>query len=149
MYKHTDDKGVTTYTDVEVEGSTQVIPAEGNTIKLPKYAGKKNPVEVQKAAYDTFLIVSPQNDSTIRDNNGNIAVSLSVSPELDAANGHSISVYIDDNISSSKGTSLAVTLNNVNRGSHTIYAIVSDAEAKTLIQSNSITVHFKQSSRLH
>ena len=149
MYKHTDAEGVTTYTDTEVEGATQIKPPEGNTIKLPKYVAKNKPADDTKSDYAAFSIVSPQNDSTFRDNAGNLAVTLTLTPELNTAEGHSIAVYIDGKKAVSNSTSLAVTINNVMRGSHAVYAVVTDTNAKALIQSNNITVHFKQHSVLH
>ena len=149
MYKHKNADGVTTYTDVEEEGATQITPPTGNTIKLPKFVAQKKAANVTKAHYDSFLIVSPQNDATFRNNNGVIPITLSLSPELDSADGHSISAYIDGTKAVTNGSSLSLSINNVDRGSHTIYAVVYDSAAKMLIQSNSVTVHFKQTSILH
>lgn len=149
MYKHTDADGVTTYTDTEVEGATQIKPPEGNTIKLPRYVAKQKSVDSPKSAYTAFSIVSPVNDSTVRDNNGAITLTLSITPELDTESGHSISAYIDSKKAVSNSTSLSITVENADRGTHSIYAGVSDADGKLLIQSNSITIHLKKYSSLH
>lgn len=150
LYKHTDSQGVTTYSDTETEGAVQITPPEGNTIKMPKHVAKKRVSEESiSGSYSTFIIVSPKNDSTIRGNNRSVSLTLSLTPELDTAEGHTIWAYIDGKPAVSNSISLTVTINNINRGSHTIYAVVRDPMAKSLIQTNSIAIHLKQFSSLH
>ena len=150
MYKHKDAEGVTIYSDVPAEGATPIVTPEGNTIKLPKYVAKKKPAkEPADSGYSAFIIVSPENDSTLRDNSGNITITLALTPELKIDSRHSISAFVDGLKTVSNSASLAITINNINRGSHSIYAVVTDAEGNNLIQSNSINIHLKQFSKLH
>ena len=150
MYKHKDAEGVTIYSDIPVEGSTPIVTPEGNTIKLPKYVAKKKPAkESPDSDYSAFIIVSPENDSTVRDNSGNATITLSLTPELKIDSGHSISAFVNGIKNVSNSTSLAITINNINRGSHSVHAVVTDAEGNSLIQSNSINIHLKQFSKLH
>ena len=51
---------------------------------------KKNQEE---EGYESFKVTSPANDSVIRDNGGNVRVSLSISPGL--RSGHQIDVMVD------------------------------------------------------
>ena len=150
MYKHKDAEGVTVYSDVPAEGATPIVTPEGNTIKLPKYVAKKKPAkESSDSEYSTFIIVSPENDSTVRENSGSVTIALSLTPELNTESGHSISAFVNGIKAVSNSASLAITINNINRGSHSIYAVVTDAEGNNLIQSNSINIHLKQFSKLH
>ena len=150
MYKHKDAEGVTIYSDIPAEGATKVVTPEGNTIKLPKYVAKKKATkESPESDYSAFIIVSPENDTTLRDNSGNATITLLLTPELKADSGHSISAFVDGLKTVSNSSSLSITINNINRGSHSIYAVVTDADGNNLIQSNSVTVHLKQFSKLH
>ena len=150
MYKHIDAEGVTTFSDIKVEGATEIKPAVGNTIVMPKPVDRqKSPEETKSAIYSAFIIVSPQHDSTVRNNNGIVTLGLSITPELKIDSGHRIWAYIDNQLAMSNSSSLSITINNVYRGSHTIYAVVRDSEDKSLIKSETITIHFKQTSSLH
>lgn len=150
LYKHTDSQGFITYSDTKTEGATQITPPQGNIIKLPKYVAKKRlSNDTKSASYATFIIVSPQNDTTIRDNNRSVTLSLSLTPELDTGKGHTIAAYIDGKLVISDNTTLTISINNIDRGSHTIYAVVRDSEANNLIKTKPVTIHLKQFSSLH
>lgn len=150
MYKYTDSEGVTTFSDIKVEGATEIRPVKSNTIVMPKPVLRKKTAEEPKpAAYSAFIIVSPQHDATVRNNNGIVTLGLSLTPELNIDSGHGIWAYIDDQMVVSNNTSLIISINNVYRGSHTIYAVVRDSKKNSLIKSETITIHFKQASSLH
>lgn len=149
MYKHTDADGVVTFSDKEVPGSTLVVPRPGNTVTLPKYTAKKPKDKPVDKGYRLFTIVSPENDTIFNDNTGSIPVIMTLDPELDATEGHSITLYLNGQIVSEKGATLNTTIENIDRGSHTLYAVIFDSAKKSLIQSNSVTVHVKRYSSLH
>ncbi len=97
--------------------------------------------EPETAGYEAFKVTTPTNDATIRDNGGNVRVSLSLSPGL--RSGHSIEVMMDgQSIGSGKGTS--VTLTDVDRGTHTVQAAVKDNQGKEIARSNSVIFHLKR-----
>jgi len=95
----------------------------------------------EPAGYETFQVTNPSNDATIRDNGGNVRVSLSLSPGLQS--GHSIEVMMHgQSIGSGRGTS--VTLTDVDRGTHTVQAAVKDNEGNEVARSNSVIFHLKR-----
>ena len=95
----------------------------------------------EDAGYEEFKVTSPANDTVIRDNGGNVRVSLSLKPSL--RSGHSIEVMMDgQSIGSGRGTS--VTLTEVDRGTHTVQASVKDADGKEIARSNSVIFHLKR-----
>jgi len=150
MYKHTDADGVTTYSDVQETGAKEIQTPQGNTITLPKYMSKQTPTPKKKQdAYNQFSITSPNNDETIRESSGNILVKLLLSPSLKTKDGHSITLYVDNQVFLSNITMLSVNLSSIDRGSHTIHATVNDSSDQTFIQSNVITIHLKRFSKLH
>ena len=105
---------------------------------LESSSTKKEP---EPQGYEEFKVTSPTNDATIRDNGGNVRVSLSLTPGLQS--GHSIEVIMDGkSIGSGKGTT--VTLTEVDRGTHTVQATVKDADGKEVARSNSVIFHLKR-----
>jgi hypothetical protein len=92
--------------------------------------------------YNAFTISTPSNDETIRDNTGNVQVTLQVEPAL--MKGHSIQVYIDSSAQSSPQTSADILLKDINRGTHTLMAKLLDENGKVLMQSKSTTFYLHQ-----
>lgn len=81
-YKHTDEEGITSYSDTQIEGSKEIITPLGNSIQLPKYTTKKKIVKEKPIFYTHLSILSPKHDATIRNNAGNIPVKLLLTPDL-------------------------------------------------------------------
>ena len=98
-------------------------------------------VAPKPVGYEEFKVTSPTNDATIRDNGGNVRVSLSLTPGL--RSGHSIEVMMDGQ-SIGSGGSTSLTLTEVDRGTHTVQAAVKDNEGKEIARSNSVIFHLKR-----
>jgi len=101
--------------------------------------------EDQAVNYTNLEITEPANDSTIRDNAGNISIKLAIEPAL--KEGDSIAVLLDGKIIG-QGHGTSISLSNVDRGTHTLMAIVKNAQNKTLISSSSVTLHLMRVSDL-
>ncbi len=97
--------------------------------------------ESAPVGYEEFKVTSPTNDATLRDNGGNVRVSLSLTPRL--RSGHSIDILMDGQ-SIGSGHSTSVTLTEVDRGTHTVRAAVKDNEGKEIARSNSVIFHLKR-----
>ncbi len=147
IYKHTLPNGDVVYSDkppaadqgeeikVERLQSFSLPPAP----PLEDSTAKKD--EPEPVGYHEFKVTSPSNDATIRDNGGNVRVSLSLTPGL--RSGHSIEVMMDGKpIGSGSGTSL--TLTEVDRGTHTVQAAIKDSDGKEVARSNSVIFYLKR-----
>ncbi len=147
IYKYTLSNGDVVYSD------RPPPPDQGEEIKLEPLQGFSLPPappladstakkdEPEAVGYQEFTVTSPTNDTTIRDNGGNVRVNLSLVPGL--RNGDSIELMMDgQSIGSGKSTS--VTLTEVDRGTHTVQAAVKDAEGKEIARSNSVIFHLKR-----
>jgi len=95
----------------------------------------------EQVGYEEFKVTSPANDATIRDNGGNVRVSLSLSPGLQG--GHSIEIFMDGQAIGS-GNSTSLTLTDVDRGTHTVRATVTDSDGKEVARSNSVIFHLRR-----
>jgi Domain of unknown function (DUF4124) len=100
----------------------------------------------QAVKYTNLEITEPANDSTIRDNAGNISIKLAIEPTLQE--GDSIAILLDGKVIG-QGHGTSISLSNVDRGTHTLTAIVKDAQNKTLISASSVTFHLMRTSVLH
>ena len=147
IYKWTLSNGQVVYSDKPppAEQADEVTLEPLQTFRAPPTPQLDDESEEQEKpkpeGYEEFKVTSPSNDATIRDNGGNVQVSLSLTPGLQA--GHSIEVIMDGQpIGSGRSTSL--TLTDVDRGTHTVQATVKDGEGKEVVRSNSVIFHLRR-----
>ncbi len=97
--------------------------------------------------YDRLRVVSPPENATVRDNSGNVAVVVDVSPPLRVDAGDRIVLRLD-------GKAVAhisethYPLPGVNRGTHTMQAEVRSINGSVYILSEPVTFHLHQASRV-
>jgi len=100
-------------------------------------AQAEDPAESER--YDSFAIASPADDATVRaPGTGNLSINFSIAPSL--IQGHAIETFIDGR-SFGRSDALAVTLTNVDRGTHQIHAAIIDQTGAEVARSETITVH--------
>ena len=146
LYKYTLSDGKVVYSDrpPPADQVEEVILEPLQTFSLPPVKplpGSSPAKKDQPDGYEAFTLTSPSNDSTIRDNGGNVRVSVSLSPGL--RDGHSIEVSMDGK-SIGSGSSTSITLTEVDRGTHTVQAAVKDDGGKVIARSNSVVFHLKR-----
>jgi hypothetical protein len=147
IYKYTLSNGNVVYSDKppppDQGEEVKLAPLQSFSLppapRLEESAAKKD--EPEAVGYEEFKVTSPSNDATIRDNGGNVRVSLSLTPGL--RNGHSIELMMDGQ-SIGGGKSTSVTLTEVDRGTHTVQAAVKDNQGKEIARSNSVIFHLKR-----
>ena len=140
VYRSVDAQGNVIFSDVETEGAEKVVVPETQT--LPplsdgnfKYTPAKQP---EAELYTGLEILSPKNEESIRENTGDITVTVSVSPRL--ARGHTLVLYMDGKeVATGSGSSFSLT--NVDRGSHSLRAVIKDSEDRIRKSSASSTFH--------
>ncbi len=172
IYSWKDKNGRTVYGDDPPEN----IAAETFTPKpLMIVPGYKNPVEDEKDAteedtdkldddaeteeetddkkeetdeppYATFKITYPTKDDVIRANDGSIFISLKLSPALAASD--SVYVYVNGKKVVENSKSLSVQLEQLDRGKHSIFAVVRNDNGDVLINSNTVTFSVLRSSTI-
>ena len=139
VYKTVDEEGHIIFTDKPTENSEEIKLQELKTIKNPnpaKYKPLQNkvPDPDSGSVYKVLLVTNPAEGSGLRSNDGNISISLSLQPSL--RSGHKLVITLDGEEISS-GNALSVSLQNVDRGTHTIEAKVIDNNGKQLITTSS------------
>lgn len=153
LYKWVDEEGNISYSDQPpFRDAEQLTPPGLNTtpaVKAPKQ--KTEPVEEEEAQfkYSYFRITSPEQDATIRNNAGNFTIELGIKPALNTLLGHSISIFLDGKPVQENLLSTSASLQNIDRGSHSVTAVIKDKKGRVLLSSNNVTVHVHRVSILH
>lgn len=155
VYKWVGPDGKTMYTDQPRPGAKEV--------ELPKFphpppakpaqADKTTPdkkadttAEPAFPGYKKVALVKPENDTTVRENNGVVEVALELEPAWDPKLGHKIIVSLDGKNLPEIYTTPQFQLQNIDRGSHSLQVTVNDANDVPLSTSNSVTFHMKRQS---
>ena len=153
VYQWLDAQGNVHFSDAPPPGGSQAHDVKEITVPpistVPTI--QSAPVKMadgQKARaspYRRFAIVEPANDSAIRQNAGNVTITTSLEPALRL--GDTITLFVDGEAAVT-GREARLLLPNVDRGTHTLRAVVSDSEGKSLISSETVTFHLLRASIL-
>jgi hypothetical protein len=140
-YKIVHPDGTVEYSDQPAEGGEEIRIQKAPTTKMEKAPALDTRPDKESNQQDipdyTLTITSPTNDETIRDNTGNVTLSGLVSPSLRGI--HRLRWSMDGNALSQTGVS--VSLENVDRGSHTVRLEVVDLNGNVLTASEPVTFH--------
>ncbi|MCW8936137.1 MAG: DUF4124 domain-containing protein [Gammaproteobacteria bacterium] len=155
MYKWVDKEGNISYSDQppfkgaeELDApSISSVPAADIPEKKPATSAEEK--KDKSTSYTYLKIVSPENDATIRNNEGNFSVSIVLKPALDTKHGHYLSLLMDGKTIQDKIFTTSVSLNNIDRGTHKISVAVKNKKGEVLHKSKGITVHLHRQSILN
>jgi len=149
MWKWTDANGVVHYSDVPAPGAVQVGVdySQGQPDAAPAVQGqgasRSSPAPTgQAVSYTSLAIVQPQNETSYFEANSVVDVQIDSSPSL--ADGDSIYLYLDGKRIGNTGDSLSYSLPNVERGAHTLTAVIFDSQGNQKIRSQPVTFFMKQ-----
>jgi len=150
VYKSVNKNGEVVYSDTKTPGSERVRLPSLPTYKPPpipasRAAGKASPVS---DIYTAFSFLQPKNDAIVRNNLGIVQVQLTLSPSLEYKSNHRIQYYMDGKRHGPLVDKTAITLSNIDRGSHTLSASVYDEDGQELISTETITINVARRSEL-
>ena len=150
VYKWVDADGTVHFSDTPREGAEQVHvppPQTYTPAPLPPITPRPEAPTAPAADYTRFDMTSPSDDQTLRDNTGAVNVSFAVDPPLKVQQGHRLVVLLDGEAQSPvQGTSL--TLQNVERGTHSLQGRILDDRGQVLASSKTIKIHLHRQSVL-
>jgi hypothetical protein len=144
IYTWIDESGNRMYSDVPRDGAELMKIKEGTNYTPPGQEASKDystmePKVVETGdRYTNFAIISPSNDQTIRNNNGDFQVAIDVRPKL--GQGHRIRLEVDGQVVSNS-MSAFISLANIDRGTHNLVAYITGQDGKTLKTTAPITIH--------
>jgi hypothetical protein len=132
IFRTVDEDGNVVFSDIppspdQTSESVTVDPV--NTFEAPAVAapraGSSADVEVPEVeSYNSVTILAPANDTTVRENAGNVTVAVAVDPSLRA--GDRLVLYMDGKQSQVRAQGTSFRLENMDRGTHTIGVRVLD-----------------------
>lgn len=146
VYRHVDAQGNVTFSDEPMDGGEPVTVKPVTTITLPKPQDVQDPpavaeeVEREGAGYNQVSILSPNDGEAFHSGSGNVQFRVSSTPALKP--GHKYEVTLDGQ-PLGQGTSGALTVNNIDRGTHeaTVHIVNEDGIRVKSGDSISFTVH--------
>jgi len=150
IYKTVDADGNVIYTDVAPkEKAVEVEIRNSNTYVAPPIARPKDNGRngeggdsESTARYTSLKVLSPQHDEAIRNNAGNVDISVETKPGLQ--DGHRFEVLLDGkpvSADSQTNAGSGLSLTNVDRGTHTATVQIVDANNNVVRRSKPITFH--------
>lgn len=118
IYQWTDEKGTTHFSDKPHPRATVLcIPPEPSE----KMISKTIPLsEIKKASVPIITITQPADKSTIRDDEGNVTLSIQIEPGIQKDD--KIVLLIDNQHVETSQNETTITLQNIERGEHTLQA---------------------------
>ena len=148
MYKTVDKDGNVTYSDSPGDNAKELDLPPVPLINLtpsPEIGSSdtrhSEGEEPPKATYTQLAITHPKNNATIRDNAGNISVKLSINPRL--AEEDTVVLKVDGK-EVSRGRSNSHTISQLDRGSHSVQAVIISANETLLLSSEPVTFHLQR-----
>ena len=149
VYKWVGPDGTVHFSDTPREGAEEVHippPQTYTPERLPPITPRPQP-PAEPAHYRRFELTSPSPDQTLRDNTGTFTVDFALDPPLQAERGHRLIVLLDGAAQPpAEGSSL--TLQGVDRGTHSLQGQIVDGRGQVLMRSAAIQVHLHRQSVL-
>ena len=145
VYKSTNADGETVYSDTRTQGAEVLkmpeLPTYTPPPVAPPAAASAGSAGQEAAIYEDMVLVRPEDDATIRDNQGTINSEVKLTPALRSNSKHLIQFYLDGEAYGKPGSSVRATMKNIDRGEHILTASVLDARGETLITTEPVVVH--------
>ena len=171
VYQFKDEDGNILYSDVPVPGGKRIkenLPSVApnpnakpplkkkillNNNKTPAKssatkAKSSDTKEKKELSYSVVSISSPKHDVAFRDNSGLVKITVETKPALQLEFGHRFKLKLDGQLLKESWKKSSMTLENINRGSHTVQVMVTNKSGKTLKESSAVTFHLHRFSRL-
>jgi len=151
VYKWVDTEGVVHYGDSPPTTGAKPIDlpevSRYQSRQLPTTSSPRTgaPAGAFKG-YDSLVISRPENDETVRSNEGLFTVSLALSPGLQG--GHRLQLFLDGRLVA-ENVGSSVQLKGVARGTHELTAVVVDEDGKEWVRSSPVRFYLHKVSLLN
>ena len=155
IYRSVDEKGNLSFSDKESPLAEKVELENITIVSMPRRVlGSSNSTRldgerlVGKTFYKSFSILTPSDGETIR-NVQEIVVRVALEPEIVRDIGHKVVLYLDSEPHSFPPADTSMTLTGLERGKHTLEAVVFDIDETELIRAMPVVFYLHRHSRLH
>lgn len=152
VYKRVDEAGNVYFSDEPGPDAEKVQLPPIPTYTPPQYSPRPATSRSEDAragvTYTEFVVVSPAPETTIRSNTGNVAMQVRLEPSLRSALGHRIQFMVDGINQGEPGVGTSASFQNLDRGSHTLSAVVLDGKGRTLRSADAVTIFVRRQTAL-
>jgi hypothetical protein len=149
VYRVIQPDGTVEFTDSPPPGEAakqiEVPPLNTSAPLAPPPAGAPASTANAPQGYSEFRITRPGDGEAIRDNAGNVNIDLSLAPTL--RSGDKIEVQLDGRPVGG-GNRTAITLSGMERGTHSVQALVKNSTGQVVARSNSVTFTLQRRSAI-
>lgn len=139
VYRRRSEDGSIEFSDSPSPGAERVQIREPQTIEAPpppSFVYERPQATPER--YTRVEIVDPPDDAEVRENTGNLTVSVAVEPGLGGSDRVAILV---DGQEAAAGSQTTFNLTNLDRGTHRLTAVIRSPDGKTVITSPAVTFH--------
>jgi hypothetical protein len=149
MWAWKDANGVTHYSDRPVPGARRIEIAtmEPESVPTPPRPAAPGAPAAQAAPayeYELLEIWVPENGESFFGADAEVTVRVRSEPELGP--GHELRVYLDGKLVDKDPTTLDLTIGSIERGAHSLTALIVDDKGAELIRSEPRVFHIRQPS---
>jgi len=153
IYKSINADGEVVYSDTATQGAERVkMPALPTYTPPPAATAGFTPVQQVREKtdyYKSFVLVSPANEETIRNNLGILNIEAKLTPALQVRLKHRVQFFLNGEPYGAPVGKTSLTISNLDRGDYTLSAAVVDADGKTLISTGDVVLYMKRHSILN
>lgn len=146
IYQWQDNEGNTYFSDTPHKGAKEINLPTTQTYDPNKPLSEQSKSQKNKndepKTYESVTITQPENDYTLPNMEGNLNVAIEVLPKL--MDGDSIQLVLDGKPIGGSQSSGAFSLNNLNRGTHSISAKIVNKDNEEVATSNSVSFHVRR-----
>lgn len=148
IYRWVDEKGKVHFSDTAVPGTQEIEVKINNLFSIEKTEGILNQLPIADKPDDVAIInyqatiLTPQEDQTLRSNDGTINIYVSTKPEKE--NTQTLQLYLDGKKLGSPQISPTMRALNINRGTHQVQVVLLDKNGKELTQTQVVTIHLQR-----
>lgn len=148
VYTYIDAEGNRVFTDQPRSNQAQRVelaPSNSMPSGAPQYTPTPPAAAPEPSQrYQVLRILVPQPDATVRDNSGNLIVTVSSEPGL--LPGHSYRLLLDGVEAGQSGRSPVFPLENIDRGTHQLAVEIIDAQGRIIERTPSQPFHLHRMS---
>ena len=149
IYKSTDADGNVVFSDIPNPGAKKItLPPPTTYTPAPLPTSGTTASKPVAAEYTGLRIIKPSAGETIRDNTGAVSIEIEVIPSLNVQAGHKLVVELDGKNLSSNENATQISVSNMERGAHTVKALIMNAAGQVQTSSESTTFYMKRESAL-
>jgi hypothetical protein len=152
IYKSVDSNGDVVFSDKPSPDAKEIPTPSPNTVHLPKAPPPEAAKKEKKAKdtiYTSLTITSPGSNETIHSNPGIVNIMLRLTPELNIKAGDRVNILVDNYVLLRQTSQLSVKIPDINRGTHTVQAVVTNKQGATLIKSDEVQFFMQRQSVLN